>query len=506
MTGMELLDAMNAVDGASILSAQKRLCSAPKRQTATLRRLVSWAAVLLLLAAASFVTAMAVSREFRESVFSFFRIEQTEVIPQHDEPASLPPESETDAMAVEPQKILIGDVIEGTYVQTPQASHGRNGAFFICTDEVMMNSGNHYDIYMEEDGQFVLLEEQNFCQDYTILGNDFHVEFQWVDCGGHMEYTYVDTDVPWHTYNLAGSTQATLFTFDCMITLADGTATSTAYPVLINLETGELMDILAGTGAEQLPNIYQAAISQDLRKMVLVQWDGRDYWLYYADLIGKKLYSVDALSGEHAEKCALTDTTLTCWTYQENPDTRYRPGSYKIWAIDLETLARRELFSSIPATAATDYSTWSDNRSTGDVAEGLHFLSGFSITSYWGNMYAGSKFAIEVDRDRNVYVIDLADGTRSQIEGFLWPELEYPEVSCQPSADGEKLLIYTRSNGYTIDAIGVLDFSQKAYFQFSRENLNFLGEDICWFDNNSIIIRADSSTYTTHYYIYRLLD
>lgn len=509
MNSMLILDALGSVDDAYILSAAQRLgyTQSSGRRTFPMRRFAACIAAVLLLLSTSFVTAMAVSEEFREFIYSFFRAEEPEVVPAHTTPipeSSVPPE---DQMAVEPEKIVIGDVIESTYVHTPMASHARNGVFLICTDEVMMNSGNHYDAYAEENGELVKLEEYTFSEDYTILGNSFHVEFQWVDANGTCVYTYIDSHALWGKPNLSGPLEATLFTFPCQITGADGTEYATSYPVLINLRTGELTDILAGAGVENIPGIYQAAISEDLTRMVLVTWDED---LYYVDIPANKLYSVDELSGEHAEECALTGTTLTCWKLEKDPDLKhpeYTLGTFKIWTIDLNTMERRDLYDAIPSTADAEYASWAYSSDSGKRVAGLHFIEGFNRTSHWGNMYSGSKFAVEVNEARNVYVIDLATGQKSIIEGFQWPELQYPDIECIPSPDGEKLLIQWRTSQTYYDYIGVLDFSAGTYIEFSRENLNDVNEHtIYWFDNESILIATGHHEDTTDYYIYRLLN
>lgn len=503
MNTMHLLEALGNVQDPYILSAAQGLGYEAKIQKRRfpLGRAAACLTAALLFLCLSFGTAMAVSPEFREFVYSFLRIEQPEVVPEHTSPIA----ESSGQLSVETEKISIGSHLEGTYVHTPVASHGRNGLFLICTDEVMMNSGNHYDAYREENGTLVKLEERTFCQDYTILGNDFHVEFSWVDAGGHCVITYADSEELWHKQNLSGPLENTLFTFACQI---PGNTYLTNYPVLINLNTGELTDILAGTGADTLDGIYQAAISDDLTRMVLVT---QEMELYYVDIPGKQLYNVDALSGEHAEECALTDTTLTCWVLEGDSIEEAALGSYRIWAIDLETLERRDLFQALPATPATSYDVWSETYCVREDLTpgftGLHFLEGFNMTFHWGNMYSGSDFALEVDENRKVWVIDLATGEKSVIDDFIWPEMEYPQVECIPSPDGQKLLIQWRGEMTYYDQIGVLDFGQKTYFTFSRENLNDVNErTIYWFDHNSIIIATTSHEGTTDYYVYRLLN
>ena len=521
MNSRNILDALNNIDDDHILAAQKKLGydrdtqSDPiplGRRQRTFRKTAALFAAVLAMMAVLFTAAFAASPEFREMVYTFFGITEPEVIPE------MTPGEETDPgnMEVEENRVTIGGVIEGTYIHYPAFSNARNGIFMVCTDEVMMNSGNHYDAYYEENGEFIQLEEHTFSEDYHILGNDIHVGFEWVEHKGNVSFTYVDGEVPFRKFNLAGDVSATLFTLDIDL---PGELGNTSYPVLINVATGELTDICAGTGVEQLPGICQAAISEDLTRLLLVDWDEN---LYYVDLIAKQLYCVDDLAGTHVEECALVGDTLACWVLEGASIEEAALGTYRIWSVDLTTMERRELFSGIPATAATSYDVWSNAydiplelwEAIGGGAErkqltveGLHFIDGFSRTSHWGNMYSGSKFAVEVDSSRNVYIIDLATGERTIVDGFLWPEMEYPQIQCVPSADGEKLLIYTTTREGYYGSIGVLDYFQRTYLEFSRENLSGMNEHtIYWFDNSSIIVATSHREDSVDYYVYRLLD
>lgn len=527
MNSKHILAAMNNIRNDHILSAQKKLGYDPdmhamsvpsSRKRRTLRRTIALIAAVIMLMSVCFTTALAANPEFREMVFTFFGISQPEIVPDLD-PVD---ESNPGNMAVEEERTDIGGVIEATYVHYPVQSIARNGIFLLCTDEQMMNTGNHYDAYREENGELIQLEEHTFSQDYSILGNNVHVEFEWVEHNGNVSYTYVDPEATFRKPNLAGDVTATLMTIDIDL---PGDLGSTNYPVLINIRTGELTDICAGTGVESIPDLYQAAISEDLTKMLLVDWNRN---LYYVDLTAKQLYRVDELAGEHVQECSLIGDKLACFVLEGDSIEEGKIGTYRAWTIDLTTMERTEIFSGLSATASTSIDVWSNAYDVppeiwaqigGGIeleplsVAGLHFIQGFDMTSNWGNMYAGSKFAVEVDLGRNVYVIDLATGERTIIDGFRWPDLEYPRVQCAPSADGEKLLIYTSTYEGYFGSIGILDFTKKNYTEFSRENLNDVNEHtIYWFDNDSIIIAAvyqgetDYENGIKDYYVYRLLD
>jgi len=518
MTEKQLLDAMDHLDSHQIASAGARLfpsvqSSASARRVLSFRRAAAAAAAILILTA-SFLTALAASEDFRNLVFDFLRIEHPETVPSGTSP------SDDRLITQNTDKISIGGVIEGSYIQAPASGLARNGAIYVCTDPIPMNSGNHHDIYTEQDGEYIKAETQKFSQIYTIHGNEIRVEFDWAEVNGQCCYAYIESEPLWRKPNLAGPAEATLFWFTLRLRSDDGNSYTTNYPVLIDLYSGELTDILAGTGAEKIPGIYQAAISPDLTRLLMVDWDRN---LYYADISAGKLYSVDDLSGEHAESCCLTDRTITCWSLNGDSIEDGTLGYYKIWTIDLNTLERRNLFDSIPATPATSYDVWSNSYQTpaagselretmGEGSQehfanaGLHFISGFDTSSKAGNMYCGSKFAIEVDSQRNVYVLNLADGSRSVIENFSWPDVDFPSLECIPSPDGNKLLIKWRTSPTYYDYVGVLDFPKKSYAEFSRENPNAVNEHtIYWYDHNSIVIATSDRDGKQDYYIYRLL-
>lgn len=476
----------------------------------TLRTSLIAAILSIIMLLGSFTVAMAVNEEFREAVFAFLGIEQKEVVPKFNNDNILAEGS----MAVEDAKADIGGVIKGMYLHTPAESLARNGLYFICTDTQMMNSGNHFDAYKEENGQFIKLEEKRFNQDYSILGNDFHVEFTWVEHNGQVSYTYVPADVDYRKLNLSGSVNSTLMTFLCTTPEGD-----LWYPVLIDLETGVLTDVLADMGAEKLAGLSNAFISEDMSKMLLACANGE---LYYADLNSRQIYSVTEISGEQPDSCSLIGDTLACWVLEGDVIETGEFGTYRIWTIDLNTMQRSITDSSYSATAFTSIDVWSlsydlyaqvpdlyyelGGQELGPMPNsGLVFIDGFDISSNWGNMYPGSRFALYVDANRKVYVIDLGTGENSIIEGYTWPDKDYPDIECVASPDGNKLLIKEHGSNGQHESIGVLDFENKCFIQFSHENLNVVGEMLYWFDNDHIIIHAAGEA-ISDYYVYELLS
>lgn len=472
MNSKQILSAMNNISNEYILSAQKKLEydseDIPKGQMQvkgrrTFRRILSLAAAVILILSVCFTTALAISPEFREFVFSFFNITEPEIIPEN-----VPDESDANNMEVEEGQINIGGVIEGTYIHFPNMSAVRNGIFTVCTDDVQMNSGSQYDAYYEKDGEFIRLEEKTFDQTYNLFGNDIHVTFDWVEHNGTVATTFIESEAPFVKFSGAGDVTSTLMWLQID---PPGEEVFGYYPVLINVHTGELTDICAGLGVENLRQIRQAAISDDLIQMIIVDWDGN---IYYADLVGRKLYAIDDLLEQKCAACALVDGMLVAWS--ENY------GIVTVRAFDPATWESRETYSGQP-----------------------DFISGFDSMIHSSQMYRGTRFALEVDDNQDVYVIDLLNGQRNIIDGFKWQQNSEVFTECVPSADGNKLLIYSRGSTTYYESIAVLDFTNKTLVKFSRENMGTVNEHaVYWNDNDSIIIETSTDDESKQYYLYIL--
>lgn len=470
--------------------AKTGICTKQKAESLAfmiVKRVAIFIGVVILAATASVTTAVAFSEEFRETVkeiiIEFFHMEEEEIVPE----LSGAEDITTENMYVEQDRSIIGGIIEGRYVHTPVSCDAREGVYMVCTDEIELNQGSHYDAYYEENGEFIKLEEYTFSDDYTVLGNDFHIEFDWAVHGGQVALTYIGVDESYRIPVNPGDKDAVLVELLCSFPTEEGDNIGTAYPVLLNLETGELTDVLAGTGAEKLMNLCNQTISEDGSKMLLARSDGA---LYYVDLAAKTLYSVEELSREKADACSLIGDTLACWVLEN--------GKYRAWAIDLNTMERKELFADMTNVIPEK-----------ECGAGIVYLSGFDTTVHWGTMFNGSHFALETDEAANVTVIDLATGEKIPIEGFTWPEDRYTDVLWESSPDGKRLLISGGEIGSKYEYIGVLDFEKMNYLEFSRKNSNEVYErKPYWFDKDTVIIQATGkdSYDVQDYYVYDLLD
>ena len=467
----KLLDAIGMLDDRHFESKKK------SRMVPWRRRFVALIAAVLMVIL-SVGTAMAVSPEFRELVFRFFRIDQVQTIPE----STVGSDISVDDMFAEPS-ISIGDVLQGKHVHTPVSTLAQDGVFLVCTDDVHTKQGSHYDAYYEKLGEFVKLEEHAFTQEYVLNGTTFCVKLDWAEYNGKTIVTWVDENTNTRIPGNAGDPSALLIHFVFAYTDDSGDYIESYYPALLNLRTGELTDVLAGTGAEELERIGNSAISEDLTKMLLCSITKDGYSLYYVDLTSKKMHSLDELSGEKVDSCSLIGNKLVCWSLTD--------GCYKAWSIDLTTLQRTELFDSIFNAAATP-----------EADAGIVFMMGFDSWVHEGNMYAGSIFALEVDEAQNVFVIDLATRQKAPIAGYTWTS----DTQRIPCPDGSKLLLAECPDWQDYEYVGVLDFENLTFTEFSRENRK--NEYLAyWFDENTVVICGELSpeSLCSDYYLYEII-
>lgn len=478
MNRNDLYRSFNEVDDDILERSDISRCVKVKKKA----RIIPWrrnlAALIaaVLMAILSVGTALAVSPELRELVFRFFQIDQVESIPENNISSDL----SVNDMFAEPS-IRIGNVLQGSYVHTPVSALAQNGVFLICTDDIQTNQGSHYDAYFEKQGEFIKLEEQTFAQDYVLYDQTFHIQFHWAEYNGKVIITWIDEDAAFRIPNNADDPSALLLQLIFASTNEKNEYIESYYPVLLDLNTGQLTDVLAGTGADELEWIGNSAISEDFSKMLLCSIMQDGYTLHYVDLSSKQMYDLNELSGQKVDSCSLTENTLACWSLTD--------GYYKLWSIDLITLQKTELFDSVANAADTSHA-------------GIVFLMGFDSWVHEGNLYTGSVFALETDEAQNVFVIDLATGQRTPIEGYIWKS----DTQKIPSPDGRKLLLAECPDWQDYESVGVLDFENLTYTEFSRENRQ--NERLAyWFDEKTVVICGELTpeSFCSDYYLYEII-
>lgn len=472
MKSMNILEAMNDIDIRFIVSAQKRMGydisesinpDAYIQKKVNLKKTALLIAAAVLLITACITTALAVNPQLREKMFRFFHIEQEQVIDKNN----INTEISEDNMFAE-KTIVLDDAVEGKYIHMPVATRASGGVYLVCTDAVEMKQGSHYDAYYEQNGEFIKLEEHRFKEDYVLFDRNIHVEFDWAEHNGNVHITWAEENTVFQKPNLSGGASSLMINLNIIKKDEEGKYTETLYPVLLNLYTGEMTDVLEEIGVGKMECITNSYISDDRTKMLLLENGDDGCFIYYADLISKKLYSLDELSGEHIDACSLIENTLACWSIND--------GYCKVWNINLKTFELTQLFSAVIGTAQS-------------AIPGIVFISGFDSLQHWEYMYSGSSFALSVDSDKKVYAVDLLSGEKMKIEGYKWSY----HTKCIPNSDGTKLLLIDGPDGEDVEYIGVLDYKNMNFVEFDRKNLNAVSEHLTyWFDDDTVIVSSYS--------------
>lgn len=480
MNSINLFDAMNDIDNRFIVSAQSKLQygdilinKVKKQKQITLKKAFWLIASVILLAVACLTTAFAVNKDFRQRVLEFFHVEQEHLI-QNDSNFDL---LNSDLLAE--KEIMLGNIITGKNVHAPFATRASGGVYLVCTDELEMKQGSSYDAYYEKNGEFIKLEEQRFKMDYMIHDHNIHVEFDWVEYDGNVHITWSEANADFYKPENSGNASSVLLSFNIISKNREGKHMESQYPVLINLYTGELTDVLSQAKFGITDGLDNVFVSDDGTKMLLSQNSGDDYFLYYIDIESHRFFSVDDLSGEHADSCVIIEDRLVCWSVKD--------GYCKVWNINLNTYESKQLFKK------------SFNISENQT-EGIVFISGFDNTHHWEYMYSGCKFALEIDAEQNVYVVDLLDGEKFKLADCKWTK----DKKCIPNSNGTKLLLTDGPDGQDVEYVGILDFEKMCFAEFDRNNLNDVSEHLTyWFDNNTVILTSYTD-YTKDFWLYRM--
>lgn len=369
------------------------------------------------------------------------------------------PEDLEDYFVVDPQKQQIGGELEVEHFcvfselyPKVQSSYEEGGVFLLGADPVMYRRGSHYDAYTVKNGAVERLEEHSFVGDYTVLGQEIHLEFDWTEHNGQyiLSYWPAEPNHQWVQYFPDGSVLMHLELDGYRD--EDGRTRCILYPVLLNLKTGELTDLLAGTEGEKLSRYRDGILNGDRSGMLISEHRADGYEIeqvYYLDLTDGKLYSLEELSGETMDGCVLFGDRLACWVLEET-------GTHRVWTIDLNTMERGKT-----------------------ISEGC-YLHGLRSDTMSGGRVAGSRFALRVNDQKDVVAIDLYSGERWLIPGLEWSTQMGNDMKLSP--DGSKMLFYRtkETENPVVEYLAVLDMERHVFFELDRENEYCSGEGVGW--------------------------
>ena len=419
--------------------------SRPRRRRAGRIALAAAAAV-----ACTFLVAMAASPQLRTAVLTLFRLEESEQVPAPTGSAAETPELTQNT---------IGRQVEVQYIRLPDGfgwSYG-DGVFYQAE---RAEDGTVLDFYYwaAEGNELIPLETR--ATDFTAVwdGVTYTSTVYWCEYEEVLS-CYCDGSSPaWdhscYVSALEGRTDAVL------LTLSQGSQVDyRQYPVLLDLATGEVTDLLDGTGWEAAAPLREAEWTEDLSAAILSS--DQKGW-YYCDRASNTTASLKDLTGlEVSSACFADDSTLILLTYS-GPDG----DCCDIWTWQPDSGTLTQTFSQLPV-----YQRHEEQ-------------------SYGFQFFFGGGRGIYVATDGTVSILDLVTGETTAVEGFSLAR----EDTLLPNPSGTKVLFAGhdgQTGGLGISGLGVMDLEQGTFTLLDRENYDNLYEVVLgWFDEDRIAITA----------------
>ena len=428
----------------------------PRRSVRPLRRaLVGTLAAVLALVSLTGI-AMAASPEIRQAVLRFFHIDEVERVPSGATPLGGEALTGTE----------IGDRVTAWYIDMDF-----DGVYF--PEKVRLNDDGSVDAFID----WVIDGDTLSAYEYAPEKVSFSVTWRGAEYSGDVYYcvhdgelmTYCDgydfaTDHSYYVNIIPDRTDAVL-----LYVSRGSQADYEQYPFLLQLETGEVEDFLAGTGVDGLELANNYSFSPGNRQLFVTCGDvllgTRQCW--YFDFDSGALIDAKNLAGEEINTGWFApDGTLLLYKGDgENNTVIY-------WAYDTGTGK---------TTLTLDRA-----RVIRDIEE----------DSSGGAIIAGN-YAVYVDSERHAEVIDLTTGERRPVEGFAFNDGD----SFMANSAGTKLVYYNYEDGWT--SLGVLDLISGGFVSFDREPAEGVSEDILsWYDDECIQIGGTAADGGAVFYLY----
>lgn len=418
--------------------------SRPRRRRAGLTALAAAAAV-----ACTFLVAMAASPELRTAVLTLFRLEETEQVPA---PTGAGPEQP------ELTQSTIGQQVEAQYVRLPGLGCSYDSGLLFQAERDEYGAVLDVRYWAIAENELVPLETNTTSFSTVWDGASYANTVYWCAYDGEVS-CYCDGSSPasddccWIS-PIPGRTDTVL------LTLSQGSQTDyREYPVLLNLATGKVTDLLGGTGWEAAAPLREVQWTDDLSAAIL---SGDRAGLFYCDREAKTTVSLKDLTGlEVSSAYFADDSTLILLTLSGQDG-----DCCDIWTWQPDSGALKRTFSQLPVYQAREERPY-----------------GFQF-------FFGGGQGIYVTEDGSVSILDLVTGETTAVEGFSLAR----EDTLLPNPSGTKVLFASyddQTSGLGISSLGVMDLEQGTFTLLDRESYDSLYEAVLgWFDEDRIAITS----------------
>lgn len=434
-----------------------------KRRRAV-KRIVVAALIAAIVLIGTFSTAMAVSEDFRAAVIAFFKLSTPETV------------------APDVTKMSSGDItvyssssIDGlvdiNYLKIDGDYEYNDGVVYVWHGDNDYANGTYYCVV---DNTLVPLHTERIETSFTCRGYTWDVRFDYAVVDG-IPYIHniPDSRMPEleegeNLYAYAstlknGDTEKVLLT----LPFPHSNARSySEYLVELDIATDTVTDFLSQCDFENMPYLIEnIAISDNLSKAIVTCYS-EDYngyaTTYYCDVTVGKLVPISDITGLEA-----TDN----YTLLDNETLFYTTDNTDGWRLNLQTDEKYQVYSGLKAYT--------------DADGGVQFL--------------GGKYALVINTDRSVRLMNLATGTQSLIDGFQFTV----QTGAYLNADQSKIYFICYNDNLEIGNLGLLDISAAKMILLDREGQEIRREwNPDWFDNNRIAVSARDDSKNQYLYLY----
>lgn len=402
--------------------------------------------------------AMAADPTVRAAVLTFFRLEETEQVPN-------PVDMEGDGSG---EPVVIGNEVGGQVKAQYIQWENYRGRVVREKD----GGGYVFRIWDAEDGVLSeqTIEARESAFSVTWRGMDYQGSIYWAVSDGELIFSGSGDDreagTEWYTARVSGRTDVVL------LTLSQGRQSDYAsYELLYHLETGEVQDILAGTGVEDLKCAYLYDWTEDLSGVIVTCQDRElldSEKAYYCDVTAKTLTEIGTLTGTDAEQGYFADSETVI-------ALSYTGTECSAWAYDLTT------------------------GQTVQVLDQAHCYRSYDKEPY-GILFCG----VYVEPSGQISLFNFKTGEKTPVDGFTLDQGGYFLTN-----DSNTKLLYWAADdsveGMGISELGVLDLEDGTFIAFDREGYDAVYEwAVGWFDDSRAVVYAQDpqNSGITYLYLY----
>lgn len=437
--------------------------SRPRKRRAGLAALAAAAAV-----ACTFLVAMAASPQLRTAVLILFRLEEAEQVP-----------APTGGTAETPEltQSTIGRQVEAQYISLP-AGFGWSYGNGVLYQAERADDGSILAFHYWTVGADGLIPLETHTTEFTAVwdGVTYTDTVYWCEYGGEVSCYNNGTvgmalDYDCTVSALAGCTGKAL------LTLSQGSQIDyRAYPVLLDLDTGEVTGLLDGTGWEVAAPLTQVQWADDLSAAILS--GDRTGW-FYCDRDANTTVSLNERTGLEVFSAYFADDSTLILLTLSGPDG----DCCDIWTWQPDSGILTQTFSELPVYQRHEEQSW-----------------GFQF-------FFGGGQGIYAAEDGTVSVLDLVTGETTAVEGFSLAQWDAPTFIA--NFTGTKVLFAShggQADGLGISSLGVMDLEAGAFTLLDRDSGAGLHEaSLGWFDENRVAIWGYASEDFTQscLYLYR---